>query len=136
MKPITIISSLAVIGTFAAAGIFFTPSLAADSTTAPLAERQWLSIPQVHEKLEAAGYRHIEKIEREHGGYEARATDSHGDRIKLYVNPQTGAVMDQRGQGPRVRDGGDGSRRSSGDCTKRRCRDDLPPPATSTPTTR
>ena len=136
MKPTTIISSLAAIGTLAAAGIFLTPSLAADSSTASPGERQWLSIPQVHEQLEAVGYRHIEKIEREHGGYEVRATDRHGERIKLYVNPQTGAVMNQRGHGPRVRDGGDDGRRNSGDCTKRRCRDDLPPPVTSTPTKR
>ncbi|WP_353739902.1 PepSY domain-containing protein, partial [Accumulibacter sp.] len=36
---------------------------------------------QVHQKLEAAGYRNVEKIEREHGVYEARATDRNGVRV-------------------------------------------------------
>ena len=46
--------------------------LAADSRGTPAqTERQWLSIGEVHQKLEAAGYRKVEKIEREHGAYEA-----------------------------------------------------------------
>lgn len=47
-------------------------------------------------RLESAGYRNIEKIERESGSYEVKATDLAGRRIKLYVHPQTGEVIDQR----------------------------------------
>jgi hypothetical protein len=101
------------------------PSIAGENRPMSAAERQWLSIPQVHEKLEAAGYRNVEKIERERGGYEARATDRQGDRVKLYVNPQTGEIVNQRGEGRRHGADAD-SKRSSADCTKRRCRDDLP----------
>lgn len=90
-------------------------------------DRQWLSIPQVVNKLEAAGYRNIEKIEREHGSYEVRATSSDGKRSKLYVDRQTGEVMGSR-QRERSRDGSERDERGRGsaDCNERRCRDDLP----------
>jgi len=112
------------------------PSFAGEIRGAPTAERQWLSIPQIHEKLEAAGYRNVEKIERERGGYEARATDRDGERIKLYVNPQSGEIVDQRRNGKHARRDGEGRQRDAGaatECNKRRCRDDLPKtPATTT----
>lgn len=129
MRLLTIISSFALGSLLAASGMMLAPSFAGESRPAPTAERQWLSIPQVHAKLEAAGYRNVEKIEREHGGYEARAIDRYGERIKLYVNPQTGDVLDQRAHGKRVHRDGEGRQRdaaSSTDCNKRRCRDDMP----------
>ena len=94
---------------------------------------RWLSIPEVAARLESAGYRNIEKIEREGGSYEVKATDQAGRRIKLYVHPQTGEVIDQR-----QRDKYDGghaksNQRSSADCNERRCRDDLPQPGTIQP---
>lgn len=129
MKLATMISSIALAGAFAIGGAVLVPSFAGESRTAPAGERQWLSIPQIHEKLEAAGYRQIEKIERERGGYEARATDSKGERVKLYINPQTGGIMNRDSHGKRAR-GAEGtsgdSRRNSADCNERRCRDDLP----------
>ncbi len=97
-----------------AGGWLLAPSFAGEGRTG---ERAWLSIGQVHEKLEAAGYRSVEKIEREHGVYEARATDSNGARLKLSINPQTGEVLSQK----RKHDAP-----TSADCNKRRCRDDLP----------
>lgn len=107
------------------------PAFAADSRgTPPQTERQWLSIGEVHQKLEAAGYRKVEKIEREHGVYEARATDRNGARVKLRIHPQTGEITDRgdRHDGARKREY-DGGGKSSPDCNKRRCRDDLPAPA-------
>lgn len=120
-------------------------SFAGDGQRVAAGDRQWLTIPQVHQKLEAAGYRSIEKIERESGGYEVRATDRQGERVKLYLNPQTGEILGQ-GAGKRdgkrdnkhddkrdsardnKRDGTDAAKRlrGSGDCNERRCRDDLP----------
>lgn len=132
MKLATILSSLALAGAFAAGGALLAPSFAGESRTAPVGERQWLSIPQVHQKLEAAGYRQIEKIEREHGGYEARAIDRKGERIKLYVNPQTGEIMDRDSHGKRARNADDAGRRNSADCNERRCRDDLPQKSVTT----
>lgn len=125
MKIATLLTSLALGSALAVGGVMLAPSIAGENRPMSAAERQWLSIPQVHEKLEAAGYRNVEKIERELGGYEARATDRHGDRVKLYVNPQTGEIENQRGEGRRHGADTD-SKRSSADCTKRRCRDDLP----------
>ena len=64
---------------------------------------------------------------------EMKAADQAGRRIKLYVHPQTGEVIDQR-----QRDKYDGghaksNQRSSADCNERRCRDDLPQPGTIQP---
>ena len=137
MKFSTTLSSLALGIACAVGGVIPSSSFAGESRAAPAGERQWLSIPQVHEKLAAAGYRNVEKIEREHGGYEVRATDRSGARIKLHVNPQTGEITDQRTHGKRIQDAGDKGRRDSADCNKRRCRDDLPvTSSTTTPATR
>ncbi len=134
MQLATMISSIALAGAVALAGAALAPSFAGENRTPPAGERPWLSIPQVHEKLEAAGYRQIEKIERERGGYEVRATDRQGERIKLHINPQTGEIMDQGSHGKRASSAGDDKRRNSADCNERRCRDDLPPkPVTTAP---
>jgi len=120
-----------------AASTWVTPAFSDDkrppAAAAAPADRQWLSIPQIVDKLEADGYRNIEKIEREHGNYEVRATTRDGKRSKLYVHPQTGEVMNhrQRESGERYerREG----KNASPDCNERRCRDDLPQPAVDMP---
>lgn len=136
----TAFSATLVYGLLVSAGIALAPSFADDKrearSTATTGERQWLTIRQVHDLLEAAGYRNIEKIEREHGIYEVRATDSNGVRVKRYVNPQTGRIScNEGGERKRDRDGGkysnSGNERSAGksfakECNERRCRDDLP----------
>ena len=69
----------------------------AQDTRAGTADKtRWLSIPEVHARLESAGYRNIEKIERESGSYEIKAIDRNGQRVKLYVHSQTGEVMNRR----------------------------------------
>ena len=130
MRPLTIPALLAT--------IFFSLSAHADDTrSASTAKAGWLSIPEVHARLESIGYRHIEKIEREGGRYEAKATDQTGRRIKLYVSPQTGEILDQRQRDNKRSqyDGGDAknSQRNSADCNERRCRDDLPQPGNPQP---
>ena len=137
----TAIFATLVSGLLVSAGIALAPSFAdgpreTRSSTATTSERQWLTIRQVHDLLEAAGYRNIEKIEREHGVYEVRATDSSGVRVKRYVNPQTGRISGHEGgDRKRDRDGGkydnSANERSAGEsfakeCNERRCRDDLP----------
>lgn len=118
-------------------GLGLSPAFAEDNRPARVSERQWLSIPQIHDKLVAAGYRNIEKIEREDGGYEARATHRNGERVKLYLNPQTGEILDRR-QRKSSRDRSDSwgytqGQRNSADCNERRCRDDLPRQGAITP---
>ncbi|MNF11414.1 hypothetical protein D3C80_2126270 [compost metagenome] len=56
-----------------------------------------LTIRQVYDKMEAAGYRNISEIERSRKhGYEVKAYDPQGQRVKLYVDPQSGAVTRSR----------------------------------------
>lgn len=113
------------IASLIAAGLLTASAHAETARPAAGSERPWLSIPQIHARLEAAGYRNVEKIEREHGSYEVKATDRDGRRVKLHMNPQTGDIVDPRGT---KRDRYDRSdTRASADCNERRCRDDLPP---------
>ncbi|CUI85021.1 PepSY domain-containing protein [Achromobacter kerstersii] len=56
-----------------------------------------LTIRQVYDKMEAAGYRNISEIERSSKhGYEVKAYDPQGQRVKLRVDPQSGAVTRSR----------------------------------------
>lgn len=125
--PLTL-SAVAVVCTLLTAMAFTLPARASDRKTAATIEQPWLPIPQIYAKLEAAGYRNIEKIEREHGAYEVRATDQQGARVRLDVHPQTGAILD-RGARIQASDGNERRARPSANCNERRCRDDLPPKA-------
>lgn len=122
----------------ASIGLVTTTLYAQDKQPAQVAQMGWLSIPEVYTRLESAGYRNIEKIERERGSYEVKATDRNGQRMKLYVHPQTGEIINQRGRETKRdkydkndnygSDSSRGNRRNSADCNERRCRDDLPQP--------
>jgi hypothetical protein len=131
MKRITLtLSTLAVIGALLTAMAVTLPARASDRTTPATPEQQWLPIPQIYAKLESAGYRNIEKIEREHGSYEVRATDSQGARVRLNVHPQTGAILNPSAR-KQATDGTGQRVRPSAECNERRCRDDLPTKATT-----
>ena len=68
---------------------------AAPAATSPAAPM--LTIRQVYDKMEAAGYRNTSEIERSSKhGYEVKAYDPQGQRVKLRVDPQTGAVTRSR----------------------------------------
>jgi hypothetical protein len=129
VRPLTIAAMLAIV-------FFSLPSHAEDVRSANTDKVKWLSIPEVHARLESAGYRNIEKIEREGGSYEVKATDQAGRRIKLYVHPQTGEVIDQRQREVRRDKYGGYARnnqRNFPDCNERRCRDDLAQQGTPQP---
>lgn len=90
-------SAVALAATLTAAGAAMAPAYAEDATTeAGVGSRQRMSIPQIHDKLEAAGYRDIRAIELERDGYEVKAVDRTGQRIKLYLDPVTGEVLELR----------------------------------------
>lgn len=57
------------------------------------ADVRWLSIPELIQRLEAAGYRDFEEVERESNGYEVKATDREGRRVEVDVHPVTGEVL-------------------------------------------
>jgi hypothetical protein len=54
----------------------------------------WLTIPAIYEKVVAAGYSDVTEIERDEGVYEIKAINADGERVKLYVHPRTGEVLD------------------------------------------
>jgi len=130
MRPFIIASLLAT-------GFFSISSHAQDVRSTSADKASWLSIPELHARLESAGYWNVEKIERERGSYEVKATDRSGQRIKLYVHPQTGEVLGQR-QRDTKRDKydsgyGRSNQQNTADCNERRCRDDTPQQGTAQP---
>lgn len=62
-------------------------------------ERTDLNINQVLVKLMANGYDKVDKIERERNAYEVKAIDKNGARVKLYVDPQSGDLINSGRQG-------------------------------------
>lgn len=63
---------------------------------APTAAGPALNIRQIHDRLEAAGYREIREIELSGSRYEVKARNAQGERVKLEVNATTGAVERSR----------------------------------------
>lgn len=63
------------------------------SETATPAQDHVLNIRQVYDKLEAAGYTDIREIDREFNGYEVKARNREGSKVKLYVDPRSGEVI-------------------------------------------
>ncbi|MCK4608191.1 MAG: PepSY domain-containing protein [Gammaproteobacteria bacterium] len=51
-----------------------------------------LTMMQALEKVQAAGYSSIYEAEFDDGRYKVKALDSKGHKVKLYVNPVTGAI--------------------------------------------
>ena len=70
------------------------PASAAAPATSPAAPQ--LTIRDIYDRLEAAGYRDIREIEWDEGRYEAKARTAQGERVKLYLNATTGAVESLR----------------------------------------
>lgn len=137
MRTSKIALSLALVAAIGLGGVLLIPSFAADLSAESNDRQPWLSLAEILARLEKAGYRNIEKIEREHGSYEARATDTNGQRVKLYINPRTGEVTDRRERGDRRENSyrGEGGKdgQPAGECNRRRCRDDLPAPVVGAP---
>ena len=64
-------------------------------TTGPAAE--WLSFDQMASKLKEQGYT-VRKLERSHGCYEVKATDTNGVRVEFYVDPTTAKISRREGR--------------------------------------
>lgn len=131
MRITTIVSSLILGVGLLAGGALLSTTFASDHP--PADERAWLPIGTIHDQLKAAGYRTIEKIEREHGRYEVRALNRKGERVKLYLDPHTGAILDPQARKYKHDEEDDGARRSDKDSRRgdsdygeRRSRDDMP----------
>ena len=59
-------------------------------TKAP--KEQWLSVEQLKAKLGEQGYA-VHKIEIEDACAEAKVRDKNGKRLKIYLDPATGAIV-------------------------------------------
>lgn len=135
MRTLTTLSAFTLGAALVGGGVLLSPTFAQERSAVSSSAARWLSIVEVHDRLVAAGYHNIEKIEREDGIYEARATSRQGERVKLYINPQSGEI---RERSKREKYDKDASRAMwgdtrSADCSERRCRDDLPQKAIATP---
>lgn len=102
MRTTQILSAL-ILGTgIVAGGASLLPAFAQSdkpattAQTATTSAKNDMSMGQIHDKLAAEGYRDITKIERERDAFEVKAVDKNGARVKLYLDPQTGNVIESR----------------------------------------
>lgn len=94
MRPTTLIATLALAGGILGAGATLVPAFAQNAAPTPAAApSNWMSVEQVLDKVHAAGYHDVDKIERENGRYEVKATDADGRRVKLRLDPVSGEVL-------------------------------------------
>ena len=97
MRATTPIPTLALTGGIIGAGAAIAPAFAQNAapaaTSAAPVQSNWMSIKDVLNKLEAAGYRDFREVERDDNRYEVKATDPQGQRVELDVDPVTGDVL-------------------------------------------
>ncbi|MER2553264.1 MAG: PepSY domain-containing protein [Thauera sp.] len=101
MRATTLITTLVLSGGIFAAGAALVPAIAQTAPAATQAvpagspsQASWMTMQQIQTKLEAAGYRDFEKIERERNKYEVKATDAQGQRVELDVDPVNGDILE------------------------------------------
>ena len=85
----TLVLSAGILGASAA----LVPAFAQSAAVNQASQQQTLTMQQVLTKLEAAGYRDFEKIDRERNKYEVKATDAQGQRVELDLDPITGDIL-------------------------------------------
>lgn len=80
----------------AAATAVATPALACDDYGRLNVPRdQWLSVPEMIEKLGQQGYK-VYEIEVDDGAYEFEATTENGVRVEACAHPATGEILKGR----------------------------------------
>jgi len=90
-----IFSTLLLTATLATGGALLATShaIASGQAVSQSQAARWLTMPQLLQRLEAAGYRDFEEVEREPDGYEVKATDPDGNRVEIDVHPVTGEIL-------------------------------------------
>ena len=73
-----------------------TPPTTTHAVTAHAAQAPQLTIRDVYDRMEAAGYRDLREVEWSDGRYEVKARNAQGARVKLEVDGNTGAVLRSR----------------------------------------
>lgn len=79
-------------GAALAAGVALAQAPAPAPAATTTATAPQLTIRDIYDRMEAAGYRDMREIEFSGGRYEVKARNAQGERVKLYVNATTGAV--------------------------------------------
>ena len=116
MRTSHLVTAIAISAGLLATGLTVAPVFAQNVATDSAAERgNWLSIPQIHEKIVAAGYRDISEIEREDNAYEVKAIDRDGRKVKLVVDPTNGDLVRTDRKGRDGRRGDDSGARPTSD---------------------
>lgn len=94
MRTSSLVASITLATTLLAGGaLVAAPVLAQATTTATsAATAAELSIKQIVDRVEAAGYRDIKEVEREDDRYEVKATTADGRRAELYLDPVSGDI--------------------------------------------
>lgn len=73
------------------------PTATPASAAAPAAAAApQLSIRDIYDRMEAAGYRDMREIEFDNGRYKVKARNAQGERVKLDVNAGSGKVERER----------------------------------------
>ena len=73
------------------------PATSASVTTeANNSSAKLLSIRDIYDRVDAAGYRQVREIDLDHGRYEVKALNPQGQSVKLYVNARSGAIEQVR----------------------------------------
>lgn len=85
-------------------GTTFAVSATDSANMSNAATDNWLAIPAIYAKVTAAGFNDIYEIEREDNGYEVKAIGPHGERVKLFVDPVTGEVLQPRSKQDKYRE--------------------------------
>lgn len=95
MRTSHILSALVLGVGIVAGGASLLPAFAQGAgTVAGAPAKNELTMGQIHDKVTAMGYQDIDKIERERNAFEVKARDKNGAKVKLYLDPQTGEVID------------------------------------------
>lgn len=116
MRTSHLVTAIALSAGLLATGVTIAPAFAQNAATDSAAERgNWLSIPQIHDKVVAAGYRDISEIEREDNAYEVKAIDRDGRKVKLVVDPTNGDLVRADRKGRDGRRGDDSGGRPTSD---------------------
>lgn len=94
MRTSSLIASITLATTLIAGGTFIAAPVLAQTLSAPAstAGGTELSIKQIHDRVEEAGYRDIREVEREDDKYEVKATAADGRRAELYLDPVSGEI--------------------------------------------
>ncbi|MAK55243.1 MAG: hypothetical protein CL536_00625 [Alcaligenaceae bacterium] len=66
------------------------------SSVSEQAQKKWLDMRDILSRVELAGYTDISEVEKESSGYEVKARNQRGERVKLYVEPISGNIINEK----------------------------------------